>query len=498
MTLEDPQKYTLRRRPQASQWPGAHQLPRRRRASTGSWEADDSPYSDHRERYHLLRFQGQFSHPISLRKYNVVELPQTLQDLHYGGWEPRVARGRDARLKTFIRHPWPSIVTLKDDATADTSEKSSVEGSSTDPQKTLGSSPAPASPGPSPSPSPPAPIQSKSAPPPSPHRNSVPPVLDCYIPKTHLPDILVVHGGDAMAEHANDNELIHRYLASNPIKFARRYPKPKHTSSASAEEDALRYHGGRVATLDFGRERQIGEGSHSYAYTAPIKFSHLALPGSNDEGEATVVCKLANNDATDRKQLRTEAKIYQTFSRDLQEDVCTYDPAKPTVPPVVSPAVVPKFYGYYEPVVYEDDALLDGITDESRQRLKSALVSLSPILLLEECGHSMDMRQYRSSLEKWNAISSLVLRSHAEKYIHHSLATRNVVGQPGPRSLPPDCRRQCTSSFRIIDFGRATSWQWEEEAHPDLDPRALRNHIVELVKYHLRWGIRDLGLWYAY
>ncbi|KAI0309343.1 hypothetical protein OF83DRAFT_1288636, partial [Amylostereum chailletii] len=374
-----------------------------------------------------------------------------LHDLNYGGWEAHAARVRDARLKTFIRHPWSSIVTLKDDATADPSQKSSVEGSSTGPKTTLGSSPAPASPGPSPSP--PTPLQSKSTSPPSPPQKAKPHILDCYIPKTHLSAILIVHGAYVMSNYAVFNELKGRYLASNTMKFIRRYPKIKHTPWVGTGEDAQKAHGGRVATLDFGRERQIGEGNHSYAYTAPIKFSHLTLPGSNDEGESTVVCKLANNDIKDREQLRSEGKLYQTFSRHLQEDVCTYDPAKPDVPPVVFPAVVPKFYGYYEPIVYEDDALLDGITDESRQRLKSALLSLSPILLLEGCGQSIERRPYRSPLEQ-NTVSSLVLRLHAEKYIHYSLATRNVVGQPGPLSLPPDCRQQCTSSFRIIDFGR--------------------------------------------
>ncbi|KAI0308994.1 hypothetical protein OF83DRAFT_1021278, partial [Amylostereum chailletii] len=87
---------------------------------------------------------------------------------------------------------------------------------------------------------------------------------------------------------------------------------------------------------------------------------------------------------------------------------------------------------------------------------------LSPILLLEGCGQSTDqLRRYRPSHVEQNTVSSLLLRLYAEKYIHHSLASRNVVEQPGPLSLPPDCRRKCIPSLRIIDFGRATSWERE-------------------------------------
>ena len=38
---------------------------------------------------------------------------------------------------------------------------------------------------------------------------------------------------------------------------------------------------------------------------------------------------------------------------------------------------------------------------------------------------------------------------------------RNIMCQPGPLTLPPERRSYDTPSFRIIDFGRGKSWDWE-------------------------------------
>jgi hypothetical protein len=71
--------------------------------------------------------------------------------------------------------------------------------------------------------------------------------------------------------------------------------------------------------------------------------------------------------------LKQEAKIYDEIPRHMTEEYCGFNFVAPIPYPVPVGAVVPKFYGYYEPV--RDENYRSGA---------------SPILLLEECGKPIE------------------------------------------------------------------------------------------------------------
>ena len=58
---------------------------------------------------------------------------------------------------------------------------------------------------------------------------------------------------------------------------------------------------------------------------------------------------------------------------------------------------------------------------------------------------------------------SLILRLHHADILQGSFYVRNIMIQPGPLTAPPAERSFETPSFRIIDYGRGTSWDWELE-----------------------------------
>ena len=81
---------------------------------------------------------------------------------------------------------------------------------------------------------------------------------------------------------------------------------------------------------------------------------------------------------------------------------------------------------------------------------------------------------------------SSLLRLHHAGFLQESLYTRNMVVQPGPLWKHPSQRSKDTPSFRIIDFGRATSWSViRSAASPEYDgmsistlPESTRNHLM--------------------
>ena len=55
--------------------------------------------------------------------------------------------------------------------------------------------------------------------------------------------------------------------------------------------------------------------------------------------------------------------------------------------------------------------------------------------------------------------------------VQGSFYVRNIMCQPGPLTEPPEKRSYDTPSFRIIDFGRGKSWEWELKEERDLEKR---------------------------
>ncbi|KAJ7062869.1 hypothetical protein C8F01DRAFT_986193 [Mycena amicta] len=125
----------------------------------------------------------------------------------------------------------------------------------------------------------------------------------------------------------------------------------------------------------------------------------------------TVVAKIAVPRQAAREFLEHEAKIYDGLS-DLER-------------------VVPRFFGYYVPDIVMGDS------------------SPSPILLLEECGEPIDPATL--SDEDKTHIIALFHRLHGAGYLQKSPFRKNILVQPA------------SSSFRIIDLGRAVRRSEEQE-----------------------------------
>ncbi|KAJ7599210.1 hypothetical protein C8J56DRAFT_770416, partial [Mycena floridula] len=196
-----------------------------------------------------------------------------------------------------------------------------------------------------------------------------------------------------------------------------------------------------------------GTGSHSRV--ARGNFTP-APPVFVRSGEARVAVKMSCDSSSDRTMLDVEAQTYNTIPKHLMEDWTgfhyleegEYD-SDGIVP---ASAVVPKFYGYYEPE--------DPIYQSKR------------ILLLEECGNDLDHHQKRLEAEDRHIIFSYAVRLHRAGVTQGSFYERNVLIQPGPLSQPPSLRSLDTPSFRIIDFGRAAMYDqddWDSNREFDIE-----------------------------
>ncbi|KAJ7273171.1 hypothetical protein C8J57DRAFT_267752 [Mycena rebaudengoi] len=137
------------------------------------------------------------------------------------------------------------------------------------------------------------------------------------------------------------------------------------------------------------------------------------------------------------EHLAREAKVYQAFPSHLSEHWSGYNLVPPSRNPVPVGAVVPQFYGYYTP------------ENEDAERY------LSPIMLLENCGRPLDLKQMILTNDHKSECSSLLYRLNHAGWLHESVATRNLVVQLGPLTVPQGWMRCDGISFRVIDFGRS-------------------------------------------
>ncbi|KAL7284759.1 hypothetical protein ACG7TL_002066 [Trametes sanguinea] len=120
----------------------------------------------------------------------------------------------------------------------------------------------------------------------------------------------------------------------------------------------------------------------------------------------------------------------------------------------VMPAVVPKFFGFYVPVLPNGEVFRES-HERSCGRYNDATCSVdwpTPILLVEECGTPID--PWYMEREQREEIRDLWGRLHNLGFFHGSPYPRNMLVQPGPLSAPREQRSMDSPSFRIIDFGR--------------------------------------------
>ncbi len=78
---------------------------------------------------------------------------------------------------------------------------------------------------------------------------------------------------------------------------------------------------------------------------------------------------------------------------------------------------------------------------------------------------------YSTGIANRNECASLLLRMHAEGWLHNSFFSRNLLMQYGDITQWPAFREEKDRRFRLIDFGRSVhytqksreSFQYEEE-----------------------------------
>jgi hypothetical protein len=209
------------------------------------------------------------------------------------------------------------------------------------------------------------------------------PKLEEFIPKEYFPEVLLVDDSRnlTVCNEYNDNANIPLQIA--PRIYRRVFPK----SDGSTESDKLFVtdpisscisiaadSNVNTAHLNLASATSLGVGSHSKVYR-----SSLRLPEALVSTEVTVAAKLAFHNEESRQMLFNEGKIYDAFPPHLMEDWTGFNllPAdlRHHIDGFIVPctAVVPKFYGYYEPV---------GPTPTVDTTCKKR----SAILLIEECG----------------------------------------------------------------------------------------------------------------
>ncbi|KAG9308453.1 hypothetical protein JVU11DRAFT_11792 [Chiua virens] len=141
--------------------------------------------------------------------------------------------------------------------------------------------------------------------------------------------------------------------------------------------------------------------------------------------------------------LKREAHNYLEFPGHFFEHWSGYNVVPPIHDPTPVGAVVPQFFGYYEPE--EPSTMKDGF--------------LSPILLVEHCGRPISIQEL--SIDDRHECAALLFRFHYAGWLHESFAERNILMQKGHPTCSPleetddPYYRHREHSFRLIDFGRS-------------------------------------------
>lgn len=291
------------------------------------------------------------------------------------------------------------------------------------------------------------------------------PKLEEFIPEEYFPDFLLVHDPDQLTPGVSERSSGDPSQKSDDpvVQYKRLWPAfdsdvpPKAPSGKKAGPETNDGLESRTAHLYLSAQCRMGVGHHSLVYRAALTLPP-PLAANSPTGQVTVAAKVAMPGSSARAMLHTEADIYNKFPKHLMEDWSGFNLVAPHKWPVPADAIVPKFYGYYVPV-------------KSRQTLSQR--SLSPILLVEECGVPIDPRKL--SIDERSQCYTHMLRLHYADFIQNSGYVRNIMVQPGPLHRPPSERSIKTPSFRIIDFGRG-------EVFPDWFKKMYYEHPSEVRK----------------
>lgn len=175
--------------------------------------------------------------------------------------------------------------------------------------------------------------------------------LQEYIPKEDLPEIITINDPcDKLSfGKAKPTETI------PPTKYMRILPMPGLDNGfLAAATSHLLSDSSKNSKSDIPAEMDLmdnlGDGNHSSVSRATIQFPGFAIP-------ASVGVKIASPGSNESDMLEHEALIYDGFHQRLSKDWSRYHHMEEAlydgsgIVPVK--AIVPKFYGYYIPMVDE-------------------------------------------------------------------------------------------------------------------------------------------------
>ncbi|EIM84222.1 uncharacterized protein STEHIDRAFT_100239 [Stereum hirsutum FP-91666 SS1] len=204
----------------------------------------------------------------------------------------------------------------------------------------------------------------------------------------------------------------------------------------------------------------------------PTACTHTLLPST---ATVRITAKLSvEND----NHLVREAANYQKFDESLFQHWSGLHLAPPLRDPTPVGAVVPQFYGFYQPAVGEDETGDGDAEKREKKRYRSN------ILLLEDCGQPINVDEL--DIDDRQECAALLFRLHFNHWTHNSFYPRNILVRQGDisetASSGPAIRHRytCKRRFRLIDFGRAIQYDKEGNAvfqDADQEIREVRGRL---------------------
>jgi hypothetical protein len=148
-----------------------------------------------------------------------------------------------------------------------------------------------------------------------PSNERLPPKLEEFIPKEYLPDVLLVHDpqGVAQGERKCSRDGYAQFKEDVPIRYSRVFPTPMTDGRAS-----------NVAHLYLSEGNLCGSGNHSFVYHAPLMLP-APLTARTPSRQVTVLAKISYPGLEHRDLLSQEGLVYDTFPQWMMEDYCGYN-----------------------------------------------------------------------------------------------------------------------------------------------------------------------------
>ncbi|KAF4581492.1 hypothetical protein EYR38_002821 [Pleurotus pulmonarius] len=333
--------------------------------------------------------------------------------------------------------------------------------------------------------------------------------LEEFIPPCFFPDILMVNDPQGVTE----GKIAKKGgpdLEPNPRKYKRVWPVV-HPAISSDFPDGDH----KIAFLNLANAPLLGRGNHSVVHRGALRLPP-GIEAHTPDGSTAVAVKMGFPTRGARSLLAHEAGVYNQIFGEAnavgsdEADDSAERSNKDSGVPVPVGAVVPKLFGYYVPTDEAEAAIKSTATEATQTRREDpdgdeywryssydedelnepAETTLSPILLLEDCG--TPIKPHEMHIDDRTECLSFLVRLYLEDMSHSSFYPRNIMVQPGPLSSAPKDRTMQHPSFRLIDLGRADHWSMHTQREVE---RYKKKHGKDLPKERLEIGpdgyIRD-------